>query len=176
MREYELKRSARARRMRITISLDSRVIVTVPQQYSLDAVPRFVAKHAAWIQKAIVKNRDRHVIRLVRKDIPMLKRRAAVLSSARCEYFARQYGTVFKKISIRAQKSRWGSCSRKRTLSFNYKIATLPEQIRDYIIVHEVCHLLHMNHSPVFWNAVEQTIPNHRVIRKTLRNTVVIFS
>ncbi len=100
----------------------------------------------------------------------MLKRRAARFSAARCAHFAKIYGVRYRKISIRAQKSRWGSCSLNGNLSFNYKIALLSPHLADYIIVHELCHLLEMNHSKRFWAHVARTIPAYKLLRKKMRN------
>ncbi|HEY4516721.1 MAG TPA: M48 family metallopeptidase [Candidatus Paceibacterota bacterium] len=172
---YDLKRSLRARRVRISVYPDSRVVVTIPRLFSVRSAERFLAKQARWIEHSLAQTRGKKVIPLARADIPVLKKRAAALAAARCTYFAKMYGVRFKKISICAQKSRWGSCSRSGALSFNYKIAALPEHIADYIIVHELCHLSEMNHSKKFWHLVAREVPEHRAIRKELRNTVIMF-
>ena len=80
------------------------------------------------------------------------------------------YGVVCGRVSVRDQRSRWGSCSSAGNLNFNYKLAVVPEHIADYVIVHELCHCKEFNHSPRFWKLVEQTIPNHKEIRKQLRS------
>ncbi len=79
------------------------------------------------------------------------------------------YGFDYQKISVKNQKTRWGSCSKKGNLSFNYKIAFLPTAFADYIIVHELCHLKAFNHSQNFWGLVIQTTPQHKEIRKKLK-------
>lgn len=79
------------------------------------------------------------------------------------------YDFSYRRISIRNQKSRWGSCSKRGNLNFNYRIALLPPHLADYIIVHELMHLQELNHSPKFWNLVAHVIPNHRECRKELR-------
>lgn len=78
------------------------------------------------------------------------------------------YHFNFGRISIRNQRSRWGSCSKKRNLNFNYRLALIPNALVDYVVVHELCHLGEFNHSKDFWNLVAQTIPNHVEIRKQL--------
>ena len=87
----------------------------------------------------------------------------------RVAHFAPQYGVTIRRIAIRNQKSRWGSCSRNGNLNFNYKVALLPPELRDYIIVHEICHLKEFNHGRGFWDLVAQVVPEHREMRKKLR-------
>jgi hypothetical protein len=70
---------------------------------------------------------------------------------------------------------RWGSCSKKGNLNFNYKIALLPQRHSDYVIVHELCHLREFNHSKKFWDLVEQAVPNHRALRTELKRAGVGF-
>ena len=79
------------------------------------------------------------------------------------------YGVKCGRVAMRNQKTRWGSCSKEGNLNFNYKIAFLPPELADYLIVHELCHLKEMNHLPRFWALVEQTIPNHKALRKEMR-------
>lgn len=98
------------------------------------------------------------------------KNRALVLAKERLEFFNRSYGFNFNRVSIKNQKTRWGSCSKKGNLNFNYRIALLSEKLADYIIVHELCHLGQLNHSRQFWNLVAQTIPDYSALRKELKN------
>lgn len=81
------------------------------------------------------------------------------------------YNFKFGKVSIRNQRSRWGSCSKKGNLNFNYRLALVPDILVDYVIVHELCHLGEFNHSKDFWKLVEQTIPNYTELRKQLHKT-----
>jgi len=87
----------------------------------------------------------------------------------RLEYYSEIYGFKFNRVSIRNQKTRWGSCSKKGNLNFNYRILMLPEYLANYIIVHELCHLKELNHSPKFWNLVAQIMPNYLEIKKELK-------
>ena len=96
-------------------------------------------------------------------------RRLAYVHIAR---FAPHYGVQVRSISIRDQKTRWGSCSRNGTLCFNYRIALLPPRCAEYVIVHELCHLLEFNHSRRFWGLVAKTVPEHRVIRRHLHHAM----
>ena len=79
------------------------------------------------------------------------------------------YNFSFNRIAIRNQRTRWGSCSKQKNLNFNYRIAWLPTHLADYIIVHELCHLQELNHSPNFWTLVSRAVPNHREVRRELR-------
>ena len=97
------------------------------------------------------------------------KSTALTLAENRISHFNRFYQFKINRVSIKNQSSRWGSCSKKGNLNFNYKIAKLPPSLADYVIVHELCHLKEFNHSPAFWNLVAQTIPNHKAIRKQFK-------
>ena len=97
------------------------------------------------------------------------KSAALHLAENRISHFNKFYQFTINKVTIKNQSSRWGSCSKKGNLNFNYKIAKLPQELADYVIVHELCHLKEFNHSPAFWNLVAQTIPNHKAIRKQFK-------
>ena len=94
---------------------------------------------------------------------------ARALVHERLEHFNCFYKYEYKKVFIRNTRSRWGSCSQKGNLNFNYKLLFLPPLIRDYIIVHELCHLKEFNHSVRFWALVAQSVPEYRQLRKALR-------
>lgn len=162
--------------MRLAIQPDGAVVVTVPHFFGLGSVERFVARHSEWIHRTVEKTKRRIVVRLKKSEVPLLKKRALSLAHERCEYFAGLYGFTYRKISVRAQKTRWGSCSRNGNLSFNYRIAALPPRIADYIVVHELCHLGEMNHSKRFWALVAKTVPEYAAIRKELRNTAFMYA
>lgn len=172
---YSLKRSARARTMRLVVLPDSRVMVTAPTSFGVGMIERFIATHAAWVEKHIKRAQGRDIVRIQRREIVALKKRALVLVHERCMHFAKQYGSPYNKISVRAQKSRWGSCSRSGNLSFNYKIAVIAPHIADYIIVHELCHLVEMNHSKKFWDLVARSVPNHKDLRRELRKIAIVY-
>jgi hypothetical protein len=173
--EYTLKRSARARAMRLAIYPDGAVVLTAPHRYSESAIARFFAQHAGWVSEKVADTAGAHVVRLRRGDIPALKRHAREIAEAGCTRFAADYGVAHGAIAIRAQKSRWGSCSTRGNVSFNYKIAALPARLAEYIIVHEVCHLREMNHSARFWAEVARVVPDYRERREELRRVRFLF-
>jgi predicted metal-dependent hydrolase len=106
----------------------------------------------------IVKKELTEIKKLARKDIP-----------PRVEHFARVMGLNYGKVAIRAQRTRWGSCSAKGNLNFNCLLVLLPDEVRDYVVVHELAHLKEMNHSPRFWAEVGKVIPDYKLRRAQLR-------
>ncbi len=99
------------------------------------------------------------------------KKAARVLILERIEYFNRIFKFQILRVAIRNQKTRWGSCSRKGNLNFNFKMLFLPQYLIDYIVVHELCHLTHLNHSKQFWSLVATAIPDHAARKKELNKT-----
>jgi hypothetical protein len=158
--------------MRLAIYSDGAVVVTAPHFCGVHAIEKFLAQHSAWVARKLETTKGRRVINIPRADIPRLKREAHRLAHERCAHYTELYGFSYKKISIRSQKTRWGSCSKNGNLSFNYKIAALPAHLAEYIIVHEICHFGEMNHSRAFWALVARYIPLHRALRAELRNVV----
>ena len=128
-------------------------------------------KYFRWISKRIVKKRRKISVRKNsnHKEYLELKETARALVKNRLEYFNQHYKFVFGKVAIRNQRSRWGSCSSKGNLNFNFRIATLPSDLADYIIVHELCHRGQFNHSQKFWDLISETIPNYEELIINLR-------
>jgi predicted metal-dependent hydrolase len=163
--------------VRITISREKGVVVTVPNVYRESAVEKFLEEKADWITKTTARLESLGpplLPRAKRGDYARYKQQALALAVARVEHLNQFYGFRFKSIGIRNQKTRWGSCSRQRNLNFNYKIALLPPSLTDYIAVHEICHLKEMNHSPKFWTLVEKTVPNYKQLRTQLRKNSLL--
>ena len=170
--EYEVKRSVRARRMRITVHRDGSVVATVPASFPENLLTNFINQKKSWILEKVRKFLSsplRFVRKSSKKDFVKYKTEVKKLVESRLEFFNRHYNFKYNRISIRNQKSRWGSCSRRGNLNFNYKIFFLPAEIRDYIVVHELCHLQEFNHSKNFWNLVALTVPNFKEIRRNLK-------
>lgn len=96
------------------------------------------------------------------------KEQTRILVNRKLTEFNTFYNFNIGRVAIRNQKSRWGSCSKKGNLNFNYRLALIPENLVDYVVVHELCHIGEFNHSKDFWNLVAQTIPDHVERRKEL--------
>ncbi len=170
--EYTLKISKRARSMRLTIYSGGEFVVAVPKGMPEHFIEQFILRKSRWIieKLAYFRKFPRVVLtRNSRQEYGKYKSVAMLLAKERIEFFNRAYGYAFTSITIRNQKTRWGSCSRKGNLSFNYRIALLPPPLADYIIVHELCHLEKFNHSRTFWNLVAHTIPDYVERRRQLR-------
>ena len=170
---YLIKRSARAKRMRLTIYRDGKIVLTVPNGISNGIAQKFIEDKTDWLLNKLAffrKNKSLNISNFNdRKQYLENKEQARKLVMSRLEYFKKKYEFDFNRVSIRNQKTRWGSCSEKRNLNFNYRLIHLADRQVDYIIVHELCHLEQMNHSQKFWKLVEEIIPDYLIIRKELR-------
>jgi hypothetical protein len=101
--------------------------------------------------------------------VPWLKARAREELSAAADHWAARMGVRFKSITIRDQKTRWGSCSSRGTLSFNWRLVMAPQAVQAYVVIHELAHLKQPNHSPAFWQVVAQHFPEYKKARAWLR-------
>lgn len=89
--------------------------------------------------------------------------------AGRCRHYLQFTGGSYSRITVRDQKTRWGSCSSTGTLSFNYRLMFAPPRVLDYVVIHELCHLTHMNHSREFWNLVASVMPEYKIHRNWLK-------
>jgi predicted metal-dependent hydrolase len=172
-----VRRSARARRYRLVVGRDGQVALTIPARGSLARGEAFFRQKIAWVRAAQARLSRRPVWDrpVSRADLLAERPRARALAEGRLKYYQAlcvaklAWRPLWRKLSIRGQKSRWGSCSRAGNLSFNYRLVYLPEALADYVIVHELCHLREMNHGRKFWALVRQLLPDHARRRKELR-------
>jgi predicted metal-dependent hydrolase len=206
--EYTLRRSPRARRVRVSVERDGAVRVTLPRRAPLRAADEAVRELAPWIQRrrralaraaaevarapgtvpylgaelTLVPERGR--TRVHRRGdallVPAGADREAALErwyrrAARAEIAPRldaavgRAGTSYKRLTIRGQRTRWGSCSTSGAMSFNWRLLLAPEPVLDYVIEHEVCHIEVMDHSPRFWALLESRVPDWRDHARWLR-------
>ncbi len=174
MREYILVRSRR-RTISLEITEDAALLVRAPMRAPKYEIERFITEKSVWIDRHIAKVLDRknRVLSMepIGKDeIKRLTKESAALIPERVAYYAGIIGVTYGRITIRNQKTVWGSCSSKGNLNFNCLLMKVPEHIRDYVIVHELCHRKQMNHSDKFWELVSSVIPDHRACRKWLKD------
>lgn len=172
---YTHKISSRARTMRLAIYRDGYFVVTTPRRIHESIIVNFIVQKASWIIEKIeyFKNnpRPKAVVHSA-SEIVEYKRQAKEILERRLPFFSAHYNVCYKNVVIKNITTRWGSCSSKGNLNFNYKIALLPTELSDYIIVHELCHLREMNHSKKFWNLVEEQMPHHKELRKQLKSYI----
>ena len=173
---YTIRRSARARRMRVSVSPDGMCILTLPRWTTKEMGIRFLAHHAKWIISKMTEMKERvtsssppHTSALYRS----LKSKAELLIQDKITHYNEIYGAPFNCVRVKYQKKRWGSCSRKGNLNFNYRLVFLPERLVDYVIVHELCHLKELNHSAAFWKHVAAALPHYRELKKELRSQLI---
>lgn len=177
--QYTLKHSARARRMRITVGCDASVVVTVPYFFSHNKMEKFLSEKANWILKKIEHFKKIGGDRLIipRRggviEYKKFKQQARIFVREKITLLNQSYNFSFNRICIKNHKSRWGSCSKKGNLNFNYKIIHLPVELAEYIVVHELCHLKELNHSSRFWALVARAVPDYKERRKKLKAVFV---
>ncbi len=154
--------------------------VRIPSRLSDRELKKFVNAHKDWIfEKAeLIENwEDQRASTgapswegLSKVELQNIKNKFA----DRVSYFAEIMNVTFGRITIRNQKTRWGSCSTKGNLNFNYQLYYLPDELLDYVVVHELSHRRHMDHSKEFWTEVEKYCPNYRKLRKNLKQYTLI--
>lgn len=158
----------RSRRKTIALSLqaDGSLVVRAPLGMSDAAIGRFVESKQAWIAKkrALLKQAHEHHGGevLSAEAVAQLKTAASIDLHQRVAYWAPKVGVQAARVGIRTQRTRWGSCSSKGNLSLNALLMLAPESVRDYVVVHELCHLKEMNHSPRFWALVATVLPHYK--------------
>jgi hypothetical protein len=174
MDKIELIRSSR-RSLAIEVTKDLRVIVRAPLKLSEKEINKFIGEKADWIDKSLKKMKERYEDQpkgseLTPQDIKLLVSRAKRIIPPKVEKYAKILGVDYNRITIRMQKSRWGSCSGQGNLNFNCLLMRAPDDVVDYVIVHELCHRKEMNHSDRFWALVESVLPDYKEKRKWLRD------
>ncbi len=171
--QVEIIRSDR-RTMSLEITKDLKVRVRAPRRAGEARIRRFINERLDWIEKNLTKMQQKQetldqVEALSREEVQELAKRAMQIIPEKTAHYADILHVTYGRITIRNQKTRWGSCSSKGNLNFNCLLMLTPERIVDYIIVHELCHRLEMNHSKRFWKNVSLIIPDYKECEKWLK-------
>lgn len=174
---YTLKRSSR-RTMAVYVMEDARVEVRAPHRIPAREIEAFLRDKEGWIlKKKSEQEKKRSLVRendltdSQQKSLEKVYREAASrYIPQRVAHYAPLVGVTYGRIFIRSQKTAWGSCSSAGNLSFNWKLMLAPPRVLDYVVVHELCHRIHMDHSAAFWASVEKILPDYREHRKWLRD------
>jgi predicted metal-dependent hydrolase len=172
MLEYELVRSKR-KTLALYVRRDGRIEVRAPLRTSRTYIDDFVLKKQDWIDntrnKLQARQTAKKVIRITAKEEARYKKQAKACLEMKCGHFSQIMGLRPGEVKINSAKTRWGSCNRKGGINFTYRLLFIPEELMDYVVVHELAHLKEMNHSSRFWSVVEQTMPDYKARRKRLR-------
>ncbi len=222
---YKMRRSKRAKRMRMQMESDKTLTIVLPTLMPQFAATNFLNTNKKWVEAQLKKIEIKHIAypphkykegetffylgekykltykphKLKRAKLKIegdvfvvylyekvkeaegfkqakkvvedfYKKKATEIVHDRLQYFNDYYKHKYNKVTLRNQKSRWGSCSALKNLNFNWRLSMAPIEIIDYVIVHELCHLKQMNHSQKFWDLVAKTIPDHKEKRKWLKD------
>lgn len=171
--EYTLIRSAR-KTVGLSVGRGGQVIVRAPYGFPKGRIDGFVSENAGWIEKQrekLAKERreadERGV--LTPAEVRSLAARMKLALPEKLERYSAALGVRYGRVTIRCQRSKWGSCTAKGNLNFNCLLMLAPEAVLDYVVIHELCHLRHMDHSKAFWAEVASLDPDHKAHRKWLR-------
>ena len=174
--EITLIRSRR-KSLAIEITPELQVVVRAPARMPVREINAFVQEKDDWsrahLQQMAEKKRLREQYReqaLSKEELQELATQAMKLIPQKVHYYAQIIGVTYGRITIRNQRTRWGSCSGKGNLNFNCLLLLMPEEVLDYVVVHELCHRKEMNHSARFWEEVEKILPDYRQRRKWLKD------
>jgi len=171
----------------LEVKAGGEIVVRIPKALPVHYLSGFIEERKDWIYNAYLNQKDKVSMKMAKeeeKKDPRLcylekKYRDAAKRYLyeRVEYYTQITGSAYQGIRIADQKTRWGSCSSNKTLSFSWRIMLAPPRVTDYVVIHEVCHLKHMNHSKDFWNMVESLDPDYKEHRKWLKengNTLIL--
>ena len=166
---YQIIRSDR-KTIAIQILSDGNVLVRAPKRMRMDDIRRFVDSKAEWIEKHLSNRTLQNQQKFTEEEMKILREKARTLVTERVQYYAPLIGVTYNQIAIRAQHTRWGSCSSRGNLNFNCLLALVPMEVLDYVVVHELCHRKELNHSDRFWNEVAKILPDYKVCKKWLKD------
>lgn len=157
--------------MSLKVEPDGTITVRAPWHMPVREADLFVENHREWISKRLKEYERIQKIKPVytEEEKKAGRERARGILSEKCRIYAEKMGVSYQRITVREQKTRWGSCSARGNLNFNWKLVLMPEEIQDYLVVHELAHRIEMNHSPAFWVVVEKELPDYRARREWLK-------
>ena len=172
--DYEIIYSDR-KTTAIQITPSGKVYVRAPRRCPRSLIDTFLSEKESWILKHLSQI-QKHAADTVPHPPLSQEERARYIQTARdiftvkTAYYANLMQVTYHRISIREQKTRWGSCSSAGNLNFNWRLIFAPEEVLDYVVVHELAHRIEMNHSKAFYQIVAQVLPDYQASRKWLRD------
>ena len=168
--DYEIVYSDR-RTLSITVR-DGKVIVRAPKAVKMEYIDIFIQRHKAWIERSLEKSTkiSDPIAGYSKNEIEILRRKARALLTAKTAYYSQIMGLKYGRITITGAKTRFGSCSSKGNISYSYRLLLYPEAAIDYVVVHELAHLVEMNHSGRFYKIIENVMPDYKERIKLLKD------
>lgn len=169
---YSIRVSTRAQRMRVAVYADGDIIVTSPVGVSREKLKQFIETKKHWISNKLDQKRHPAIKELAEGSDAHFeehKSQAEMRVAGKLKKWSDQLYLSYESFTVKKHKSRWGSCSSNNKLSFNYKILFLPNELQDYVIVHELCHTVRKDHSKFFWALVAKSLPEYCKLRIKLR-------
>ena len=156
--------------LRITVRPFQDVRVSVPLGLSLESAGKMVESKQEWIKKQLsnVRSYEESALANRKNNVPIDVEAACEHLYQRLIFLAQKFNFGFNRITFRIQKTRWGSCSHKNNLNLNVKLIKLPQELQDYVILHELVHTKVKNHSPLFWQEMEKALPEAKKLNKEL--------
>ncbi len=156
------------------------IIARAPLRMKDKEIYSFIVSKKSWIEKNLAKIEKREKViseeqPFTQEEIRVLAEKAKTIIPERVKYYAPKIGVTYNRITIRCQRTRWGSCSSKGNLNFNCLLALFPNEVIDSVVVHELCHRKHMNHSPQFYTEIEKVFPEYKKWHKWLSDNGGVY-
>ena len=167
--EIKVQKNALSRSVRFSVDTSGRLRMTAPKYTSAFLAKRFLNANRAQI-RAKLPVKDPKLQRARDQKKKLLTKQAKEYLPYRLEYFAKRYGYHYERLRFSHANTRWGSCSSNGTISLNIGLMQVPEKLRDYVLIHELAHLNHMDHSPAFWTEVAAHDKNYKDHRRRLKH------
>lgn len=159
-------------RKSISISVkEGKIVVRAPKNTPLETVTKILERHVKWIKKQVRKSeKERNIFEGLTEDkIAQIRKEARIYFKDKTESYSKIMGLNYGRITISSAKTRFGSCSSKGNISYSYRLMFYPEAAREYVVVHELAHILEMNHSKKFYSIIEKVLLDHKERRQLLR-------
>jgi len=164
-------KSFRARRLTVSIKPFKPIRVTFPARLPQIKAQEFLESNIEWVKKTILKMKEIEKQTPAKIELPKInKTQAGIFLASRLKFWADKYNFSYNRVFIRNQKTRWGSCSSVNNINLNINIVRLPEELQDYIFLHELVHTKIKNHSRRFWNELDKYVADSKAVAKKLRN------
>lgn len=170
--EYQIIKSSR-KTIAIEVTKEGSVVVRIPFHCPISTVNQFLERKKIWIDRKVRERKAKSRVTagpaFSSEEKDRFMEQAKKVFEEKALFYAHVMGVYYQRITVREQKTRWGSCSSKRNLNFNWRLLLAPEQVLDYVVIHELAHLIEMNHSSDFYAVVASVMPDFKVWQRWLK-------